>query len=630
MSAYKHELNQLTRQQIGSRMLKDAARLWDFQDSEIDSLDPLVKLLIEACANELEKVGHQIHASHARVLSRLARLMTPDFIVGPQPAHAVVQVQGIEAEIEVNPLLQMSYKKELPLRQQLDRRQSKDLMFTPAAIYKVFDGQVKALASLRELQEVNSFISRGESVGTVSGRNLNPNTLFIGLELNPVITSLNGLSFFFDWKNHPQKKEIVELLGDANWFVGGIPVKRKVGLDYKSAVVDPGVVNELFEIYDMARNHEKNINDYYSKQFITLEGFDSEDEIDLNEIKHFPPELIDVFGAEGMSNLFSEPLIWFQVTFPQSSPKDALLEVSCGINCMPIVNRELHQNVQSLRHNINVVPLQTEDLFYQMVSVEDTHGTLYRPTSPLTRILDYKAHTYSLRQGEVGRYDERNAFETLSYLVDLLRDEANAFSMLDRDWLNTEVDNLNQLMARVEDKLDHVYDRESISYLVVKPERSGENAHVRFYSTTGGFANNIPAGTNLKLSAGVEVNKSGIILATTTKEGREKLGPSKSLIAYKQAILTRNRIVTIADIKAHCHKQMAHKNLDLEKVEVKKGVRIGKGEKEGLIRVIEVSLHPKNKEGINISDWNDIAITLKSEMEQASTITYPFSVNVVV
>jgi len=303
--------------------------------------------------------------------------------------------------------------------------------------------------------------------------------------------------------------------------------------------------------------------------------------------------------------------------------------VYCGINCIPIVNRALIESVQNLRHNINVVPLKTEDLFYQMVSVEDTQGNLYLPTSPLTRVTDYKAQTYSLRQGEVGRFDERNAFETLSYLVDLLRDEANAFSFLDRDWLNTEVESLNKLLSRVELKLEDVYDKESISYVVVKPEQSGENALIRFYSTTGSFANNIPTGTSLDLREGVEINSSEIILATKTKEGREKLEASKNLIAYKQAILTRNRIVTVADIKAYCHKQMAHKNLELAKIEVQKGVGIGRGKKEGLIRTMEVNIYPNDSSALSPEDWEDFSIILEAELTEDATITYPFNVNMV-
>lgn len=628
MSSSQQMLNQLTRQQIKSRMLKEAARLWDFQDSEIDSLDPLVNLLMEACATELEKVGHQIHASHARVLGRLAHLMTPDFIIGPQPAHAIVQVRAVEPQNEINPLLQISIKKELPLKKQMDRKRSKELRFTPAAIYQVFDGQVAATASLSGLVAVESFVSKEVVAPSRAGKQLDAQTLFIGLQINPELTDLNGISFFLDWKNHPQKKEIIESLGDAQWFLGGIPLKKITGLEYDSAVIDPGVVNELYEIYDMARNHEKQVNDYYSKQYITIKELETEEEIDFQSLTQIPKALEEAFGLEEIEKISAEPLLWFQVIFPQSCPQDALSEVHCGINCIPIVNRELHQNVQSLRHNINVVPLQTDDLFYQMVSVEDTRGTLYRPTSPLTKITDYRSYNYSLRQGEVGRYDERNAFETLSYLVDLLRDEANAFSMLDRDWLNTEVENLNQLLARVEDKLEGVYDRESMSYLVVKPEHAGENIYIRFYSTTGGFANGLPTGTKLKLTAGIEIDSNNILLATTTKEGREKLGPSKSLIAYKQAVLTRNRIVTTADIKAHCQKQIAHKNKELDRIEVKKGVRVGKGEKEGLIRVIEVHLFPKNPEVENKEEWEDIAITLQSELEQGSTITYPFSVKI--
>ena len=60
MPAFKKE-------RIKDQMVRTAARLWQVPENEIDTgFDPLILLMMEACAAELEKIGYDISASHSR------------------------------------------------------------------------------------------------------------------------------------------------------------------------------------------------------------------------------------------------------------------------------------------------------------------------------------------------------------------------------------------------------------------------------------------------------------------------------------------------------------------------------------------------------------------------------------
>ncbi len=78
-------------------MLKTAARLWGYPDAEVEtSFDPVVQLLLEACASELEKISGEVDVSHARLVERLAQIMMPEPITSSQPAYGILHAIATE------------------------------------------------------------------------------------------------------------------------------------------------------------------------------------------------------------------------------------------------------------------------------------------------------------------------------------------------------------------------------------------------------------------------------------------------------------------------------------------------------------------------------------------------------
>src|ERR1700712_5545808 len=91
----------LKKEGIKDRMQKTAARLWGIPDNEIETnFDPLVSLLIEACAAEFEKIGNAINTSQDRLIEKLADLIVPESVVGPKPTSTIAAATPLETTAE--------------------------------------------------------------------------------------------------------------------------------------------------------------------------------------------------------------------------------------------------------------------------------------------------------------------------------------------------------------------------------------------------------------------------------------------------------------------------------------------------------------------------------------------------
>ena len=105
--------------------------------------------------------------------------------------------------------------------------------------------------------------------------------------------------------------------------------------------------------------------------------------------------------------------------------------------------------------------------------------------------------------------------------------------------------------------------------------------------------------------------------------GRKKLSSQDKILEYRNALLTRGRVVTIADIKAF---GMNHfKNL-ITGIEVQKGTKKEVSLKGGFSRTIDIFLL-KNKEHqdkINSSEWEYLCENFLLKLKKASSNVYPY------
>lgn len=213
----------MSKEKIKARLLKNAARIWDVEDSDIETtFDPIVSMLIEGCVNEFQKINDDIDSTQARLLSRLAQLLTPDSITTSSPAHAIVHASTWESAFtDVSVKAQFFTGKKAPAPNNPTQEIIHEVYFSPVSKTRIFNGEIAYVASNNQIYEFNNIYSKRLLDESQNNLSLKPSSLWIGLNLSKDVTSLNKLTFYFDWRNNPEKHRYFSHLPFSQWYLGG-------------------------------------------------------------------------------------------------------------------------------------------------------------------------------------------------------------------------------------------------------------------------------------------------------------------------------------------------------------------------------------------------------------------------
>lgn len=608
-------VNNLAKEKIKTRMLKNAARLWGAEDTDVEvSFDPVVSMLIEGCVNEVEKINDDIANTQFRVINRIAELLTPDVITAPYPAHAIIYARPTEAQTTISPEVQFFYNKKISAASATQQEASKEIFFSPLSTFNLIDGSVRYLALADRIYSLQNGYQKSIVMEADSRRRLENNTFWIGLELNAEIPSLDSLAFYFDIRNNPESRLFYNLLPHAKWQIEDDPISTETGLkpdEQKRQIEDE---------FDLNKRISSEIGELYDKCFIRITDFPKRS---LKSLKRkYPEKFSEAFRSADLDKI-SEQLVWLKVVFPPGITELLLGDVLCNVNCFPIINKHLNEFTFRLQSSLNIVPLSTTDFFLSVYKVTSSDGFRYL-SNPLSSSRAYNAGTYMLRQGGIQRFDHRNATETIQYLLDLLRDESAAFALLGNDFLTSVIKQFNSLIALLEQRAGNTQaNGEPTSYLIMNPRQAGENVFLSFWSSNGDLANNIRAGNKLELYGGGDVRSETLFLMTTTKGGKNRLNDLERLNAFRSSLIARGRIVTPNDIRLFCENELGE---NLKDVKVKKGFTVGNDSITGFVQTIEVIIFPSEKLRSSAEQWEAICTDLTEKLQQRSSSFIPFNV----
>lgn len=576
---------QESKEKISSRMIKNASRIWGFQDTQSESsFDPFVGMILGALSNELAKISNDINSIESRVLEKLVELLTPDPITGPFPAHALIRAKSVDPVFTIDTFYQFFINKKFVISEE-HAVDEKPVFFSPAGNYKLFNGQIKYLAAGSKIFEFQEELYKEIIAMSRPNKALKTSELWIGLDFHDDVESLEGLSICFDLRNEAYEKSFYKSLAKGKWTINNHPVEFTQGFDneFSSETNDlDALLQKEMDVTTKVCNH---INRFYHKKFQTF----TKGQFLLSELtngENIPDAFTNNYSPKDLENI-EDNLIWIKVEFPQIMPLEVLDDLFCSINCFPAFNRHLNEFTQSSREFINIIPLITEEVFFDMKRVTSSNGKSFSIKS-FSGINEVENGTFIIRHGGVGRFDSRNAAEIVSYLLELLRDESAAFSIIGADMISSDLKELNQTITRLEQRLDesNVVKKE-ISYLLLKAHPDDETLFVEFWTTNGKFANNIKSGEKLFVYDGSDLWTDSVSFITPTVGGRENMDTEERVNAYRKALLSHGRVVTKEDIKALCFEHFG--NL-LKKVEIKKGLQTGESTDSGFIQTLDIFL----------------------------------------
>jgi hypothetical protein len=616
---------QESRDHIKTRMLRNASRAWGYSETESESnFDPLVSMLLTACSVELEKISGEIHASRARVLHRLVQILSPDALTGALPAHAVACATPVERKFSLPEDLQFYIPRKLAAASENEEATWKDVFFSPTASFRLTQSSIRFMAAGNTLYRTNNQINKEIVAHTERGKELPANSLWLAID-EPG-TSLRDCLFYFDLRNEAGRQLFYHQLPKATWYWNDQPITHCPGYG------DRSISGEQLDLETILRREDdpgdkikKTVNSFYKSQFITLQ--DEKDLTSGTDNSVLTGMIADCFSPASLQQLGKTPLRWICIDFPQTVSTRLLQDVVCVMNCFPVINRRLHDLTYRLQEIVNIVPLQTDDLFLDLADVSTDEGKLLNVRT--FQQPGEEAIAMLMRNGGVGRFDERDAASIIDYLLQLLRDESAAFSTLGNDFMNSEMRQLQQIINKLEQRLfSRQLHREQTPYLVIRnnSKTPWQNVFIHYWSTTGLEGNNIKAGSVLRLYRGGGLENGQVMLVTTTQGGRNKLGNNETVLAYKSALLSRDRLITEADIRAFCHYQLGDR---VKNINIVKGIMIHPDQQQGFVRTIDIKIDIHSKSYDEMLDKGEIGFwkdNLKLLLEERSVALLPYRI----
>jgi len=145
------------------------------------------------------------------------------------------------------------------------------------------------------------------------------------------------------------------------------------------------------------------------------------------------------------------------------------------------------------------------------------------------------------------------------------------------------------------------------------------NLTISYWSTAAEQGNDIKAGTTLQSYKTQSLYHTNCTLITTTIGGRNRLSASESITAYKSALLSRDRLISLEDIKIFCRLQLGN---TAKHIEVKKGVMVPRQVSQGFMRTIDVTIKLNRKDFMEVQEKNQLqywkeSLTLKLASKSA-------------
>jgi len=260
-----------TREQIKNRMLKKAATLWGIPANEIEmSFDPLVALLISACAAEIEKISGEIDESQTRITEKIIQLMTPETVYGPKPAHGILSTYPIDDVVKVQSETLFYHKKKQTKKK--TSQNFKNLYFTPVAPAKLIRANVNYIAvgnTIKEVKGKNDFTNLFDKSSNLT---LPSSTVYFGISSDMETLDLSQISFYFELLDIDDKALFYHHLKFSEWYVGDKKLKTESGFinDVESDKLDLDAIFE--DVSSKTNNIVHQTCNFYNKHFVKIKG----------------------------------------------------------------------------------------------------------------------------------------------------------------------------------------------------------------------------------------------------------------------------------------------------------------------------------------------------------------------
>lgn len=604
----------LKREQIKDRMMKTAARLWEIPEGDIETnFDPLIVLLLEACAAELENIGSSINASQSRLLDKLAELILPEAMINARPASCIIHAAPVEPVAMLNNTIRFYTTQRI--QQVGTAAYNQDFYFTPIGRFKLLKA---SLMYMKAGSKCYRLTGNGQKElvfdGGVTGAS---NELWLAIAPDKLLTSLKGLQLFFDLKGHSEANLFYSSLHNIKTYINGTEVKLQNGY-FDGQQFETNLEDALSTGHDYSRKVHCQVAGIFQNRFLNL------DKDVAAQVKTEIPVEWQMMPEKVLQGLEAEPVLFIKILLGRPFLQETLDRLFCHINAFPVVNRMLNTMNYRTDSWVNIIPMQIEGSFLDLATLTGSSGGNYK--------IHVSADTQQVAEGEaivrssgVGKTNSREVREIIGSLMEAIRDESAYFSQMSNEYVQARLREISRILARLEDQMALAKDKkEMMHYLLLKPRSAGESVTINYWTTNGQAAHQVKSGAALTAFNHTLTSAKATYTLTNPVGGKASITETEKKYILQRQLSSGGKIVSAEDVKLLSYQLFGDK---LKKVEVKKGIHPGNGANLGFSRTIDVFLSLTTTHNDTMKDEIDyLCNELEYHLNQYASPIYPYQI----
>lgn len=598
--------NIYSKESVKARMLQNATKVWGLKSPQ--SLDPFVKLLIDAFSTEVFKANNEIQTVNARILEKLAKLLTPSIYTHPIPAHAVAFTQPYDSTEVLLEHTEFFFRKQMTSTVKSESDKQVNIPFTPVGNVRINKVHTSVMFVGNTCYSIDDRFNK-IPIARFNGRPEDYRKVTVGVDVSRYVSEYfpKYMSVFCSNPAFEHLDFVYKLLPYITVSSNGNPLFVREGLSYLSETTPDGY-EQMFKEQSIRNKVIEDIKSIYRHKFIEITGLSSSL---FSEPGQLPQNLEFLSGKEEIVKyLDNKRYLWLTFEFPPQFSAEILDNFSFVLNAFPIYNRGWKKTEYSLDIMGNNIPLVTDEgeHFLYVDDVQDGDGRKYTEI-PFTPADDLKKGLYTVRKGGMERFTSRNAVDMIANVLELTRDEIAAFSLLNRDNVKGVLSEMSDKMKSMVQKVNNAKRniRQELNYVIMEPVEKTDHTYASFWITHSTLANHMRPGTELSN----QLKSQTVVLLTETLGGAEEQKGTDSIQAYKYALTTRDKIISLEDVKNYC--RMILKD-ELREVRVRRGTMISNKPKEGFVRTVEVEIIPQNYSFYGRAYWENMANITRNQI----------------
>lgn len=578
----------LNADEIKTNLLKRISTVWNKSEEEAEDLirfDPVVRLVFNAIIFQFEDIYNQHAEFKKEILSDLAKRLIPDFYYFATPSFGVIKAEPL---------------KNVKLKIKEDRvfstnRKIKDkilaLKYLPVTEMELIPGEIKAIFCNKMLIDFQSKQDNTNAHRILTESPDGDNTLWIGLNIpKTFISSLGTITLFIDYNiDDINDKLFFNELNEAKWTFNNFKCIASQGFQ--------GLKNEIEDfspIKSKLKRVKQKVTNHFKSNFITLKIDDSNKENITN------PSLPNVLISE-----FND-IIWLSAKCESAISIDFFTRNTIHINAFPIVNFDLKSERLSKNELIKGIRLEENEFFFDIFDPDINNDEFVIRNN---RFKSFDAKDLLMEIRTLNRI-----FNQSRALLDKVR-----FEEKEMDILNSFSNILSDLeLSTINDGLDIP------SYNITSKMPFEGVKKFRYLTTFGEHGNGLSSGDTFTYEL-PGINEKSIVALTSFYGGSNPLSEIELVDKYRYLLLSRDRIVTIEDIKAYCISVMGSENI--ESIKINKTTSRGIG-KIGLYRALKVAIKLNPSTGLTKPQIDFHKKEILNHLENNSIVTGYFIIDI--